>query len=61
MHLDTCLSSRVSNEFKKSSCEPQNIEHRMSNIEVPATLASLLRFDILNFKYFCLGFSLTSV
>ena len=27
------------NEFKKSPCEPQNIE-------VPAALASLLRFDI---------------
>jgi hypothetical protein len=38
--------------------KPQNIEQGISNIEVsPASAVRNSLFDILNFKYFSLGFS----
>jgi hypothetical protein len=56
MRIDPCLNSSASNEFKKNTLEPQNIECRMLNIEAPVFTSAVRYslFDILNSKYLCL-------
>jgi hypothetical protein len=59
--LDTYLINCKPSEFNKSAFKLQNIEQEISNFEVlaKAIQTSAVRnslFDILNFKYFYLGF-----
>jgi zinc/manganese transport system substrate-binding protein len=48
--IDTCLGNHISNEFENNAYEPQNIEYRISNVEV-AGFASAVRYSLFDIRY----------